>query len=343
MLEIVELDPRHDADLRAWHQVYLAAEVFEREAPAPWQYDELAAQARTPNQYRERYFLGRVDGAPVACSMVSNDTLSNQTIGDPQVHVLPSHRRLGHGSALLALAEDAARAWGCTTLMAEASWSSDSGPSGDGSPGREFARRHGYRLRIVNHQRELALPVDGALLTDLSDSAAHRSGGHRLVAWTGAVPDDIAEGVARLQALVGTEAPMGDLEFEEESPDVDAMRQREAVQAAQGRTKYGVAALSSSGFVAAYTDLVTTIHEPGVAYQWGTLVDREHRGHRLGLAIKVENVRRLIAERPDITRLVTYNALDNPHMVDINDLLGFVPVEYLGEFQKRLGPATDKL
>ena len=46
-----------------------------------------------------------------------------------------------------------------------------------------------------------------------------------------------------------------------------------------------------------WTDLATTIHEPGRAYQWGTLVDRAHRGHRLGVAVKVANLRLLQRER----------------------------------------------
>ena len=34
----------------------------------------------------------------------------------------------------------------------------------------------------------------------------------------------------------------------------------------------------------------------------------QHRGHRLGVAVKVANLRLLQRERPDIVRLTTYNA-----------------------------------
>ena len=86
----------------------------------------------------------------------------------------------------------------------------------------------------------------------------------------------------------------------------------------------------------AYSDLATTVHEPGRAYQWGTLVRREHRGHRLGVAVKVANVRLLQRERPDITRLTTYNAEVNSHMIGVNEAIGFRPVARLGDFQKKL-------
>jgi RimJ/RimL family protein N-acetyltransferase len=88
--------------------------------------------------------------------------------------------------------------------------------------------------------------------------------------------------------------------------------------------------------VVAYTDVATTIHEPGRAYQWGTLVRPDVRGHRLGLAVKVANLRLLQAERPDIEQLTTYNAEVNAHMGAVNDRLGFAPVGRLGEFQRRL-------
>ena len=95
-------------------------------------------------------------------------------------------------------------------------------------------------------------------------------------------------------------------------------------------------ALDADGVVVAYTDLATTVHEPGRAYQWGTLVRRDHRGHRLGVAVKVANLRLLERERPDVRRLTTYNAEVNAHMIGVNEAMGFVPVARLGDFQKPL-------
>jgi len=94
--------------------------------------------------------------------------------------------------------------------------------------------------------------------------------------------------------------------------------------------------LDGSGTAVAYTDLVTSVHEPGRAYQWGTLVRSDHRGHRLGVALKVANLRLLQEERRDIRRLTTFNAEVNTHMVGVNDALGFVPVARLGDFQNLL-------
>jgi len=76
--------------------------------------------------------------------------------------------------------------------------------------------------------------------------------------------------------------------------------------------------------------------ERGRAYQWDTLVLPEHRGHRLGLALKVANLRALQAEHPEVTRITTWNAEQNGPMVAVNVELGFEIVERLQEWQGSL-------
>jgi hypothetical protein len=61
---------------------------------------------------------------------------------------------------------------------------------------------------------------------------------------------------------------------------------------------------------------------PSIANQEDTSVMREHRGSRLGLLMKCDMVRWLRAERPDVTATQTWNALDNTHMIAVNDALG---------------------
>lgn len=207
---------------------------------------------------------------------------------------------------------------------------------GAGEPGPEFLRRHGYSLALGDIQRVVDLPVPDALLDELAAEAAPHHAAYTLRSWVGALPDELIQGWAELVSTLMTEAPIGDLHVEPESADVAAVREDEVMMARQGRTKYNTVALDAQGALVAYTDLVTTIHEPGRAYQWGTLVRTADRGHRLGLAVKVANLRLLQRERDDIARLTTYNAEVNGHMIGVNERLGFRPVERLGEFQKLL-------
>lgn len=337
-MDILDVDPADDAAMAEWHAAYLEADLFERESPTPWQLPELLAEARTTQTHsRFAFVVGREQGVVVAAGRITVDLLSNSHIASVDDYVRPAHRRRGHGREVLARLEEIARSWGCTSAMSESAWASGLGPDGTGAPGREFARATGFHLGLVDVQRAARLPVADDLLTALADGArAAYEPDYRLDTWTGPVPDAYAEGWARLGSLVATEAPMGELEFDPESPSVEALREREAVQEAQGRLKHNTVAVAADGAVVAYSDIATTIHEPGVGYQWGTLVDPAHRGRRLGLAVKVANLAHLQATRPDITRVITYNAEVNGHMIDINRQLGFEPVEYLGEFQKSL-------
>lgn len=336
-LRIAPVDPFDDAAVDAFYDVYLAAERVNGDAAAPWMREEVRVDLQDPPARRRlEAFAGSVDGRVVAVGMVSTPLADNLERAMLAVHVLPEVRRRGHGSAMLAHLESAARERGRSVLGGEASWRYEAGSAGRGEPAPEFAAARGYDLALGDVMRVLSLPVDEATLEHLATEAAGHHRGYRLRSWVGPVPDDLLEGWARLYADLVVEAPTGELQVEAEAADPALVRADEEKLARMGRTKLNTVALAPDGEVVGYTDLATTVHEPGRAYQWGTLVRREARGHRLGVALKVANLRLLQREAPEITHLTTYNAEVNEHMIAVNELLGFRPVARLGEFQKRL-------
>jgi GNAT superfamily N-acetyltransferase len=101
-----------------------------------------------------------------------------------------------------------------------------------------------------------------------------------------------------------------------------------------------VARHDPSGQVVALTDLGLTAGHPEVAYQWATIVLPSHRGHRLGMLVKLANLAYLRSSRPQVRLLNTWNAAINDHMVSINEAIGFRPVERWREWQLELQDST---
>lgn len=337
-LTIRRVDPFDDETFDAWHDVYHRADRHEREDYAtPWTKAELKISMREPSRRWTRMaLLGEVDGVAVATGFAGLPMLDRLGQAEVGVTTAPEHRRQGHATAMLAVVEDAVRAQGRTVLSGEAAWAYELGSTGEGSPGLEFALARGYRLGLGDVVRELTLPVPDGLLAELARDAAPYHPAYTLRSWVGPVPDDLVHGWAELSSTLMTEAPTGEMEREQEAVDIEALRQGEELGRKQGRTKFNTVALDAAGNVVAYTDIATTIHEPGRAYQWGTLVHRDHRGYRLGMAVKVANLALLQRESPFTRRVLTWNAEVNGHMIGVNERLGFVPVERSGEFQKRL-------
>jgi GNAT superfamily N-acetyltransferase len=336
-LTIEPIDPHDPTAFDPFYDVYLAAEQATGGIASPWMREEVRVSMQ--EQGTRRWiggFAGRVGGRVAVVGQLSTPLLDNRESADLAVHVDPEHRRCGLGTAMLARLEHEARRRGRTLLNAEAVWAWPAGPEGVGEPGPEFARSSGFALGLGDVKSTLALPVSDGLLDRLAAEAAPHHAAYTLRSWEGPVPDDLVEGWARLNASLLTEAPTGELEREPEDADPSVVRETEDVLARQGRRKYNTVALDPSGDVVALTDIATTVHEPGKAYQWGTLVRPDARGHRLGMAVKVANLRLLRSERPELTEVTTYNAEVNHHMVGVNERLGFRPVARLGEFQKRL-------
>lgn len=337
-MDIEQIDPHNGPALAAWHATVVAADSAGREDVAtPWQLPEVQAQLASQTDVLRLVYAGIEDGRTVvAAGQVALPLTHSTTHAEVQVFVHPDHRRQGHGSRMMGHLVTVARGHGRAVLNSETVWPYEGPADGAGTPGVEFLRRHGFVLGLGNVMRTLDLPIDHTLLDRLAAEAAPHHGEYELRSFVGRVPVELEQGWADLVSGLSVEAPTGGMERERESADVEELRRRQDLAEAQGRTKYHTAALSPEGHVVAYTDLATTRHDPDNAFQWGTLVDPAHRGHRLGLAVKVANLRLLQAEQRTARRVRTWNAEVNGPMIAVNEWLGFRPVERLGEFQRRL-------
>lgn len=338
--EIVEVASGDQAGIRAWAAVTASSLRYDVGAPAtPWTAEELAVLVGASDGMRSDHFqLGLLDGEPVAAGRLALRLLDNLDGAEVDVQVRPDHRRQGYGGRLLDRLEQAAAAAGRSRFDARAQWPYDGPADGAGIPGMAFARARGYRFGIGEVQRELDLPVAEQRLAELAAAAAPHHASYRIEAWHGPVPDELVESWLAVWSTLPTEAPAGDSEREEDSADVAAFRAMEATQARQGRSSWHAVALDAGGDVVAYTEIVVPTLDPGVAFQGGTLVARGHRGHRLGVALKVANLQALQRD-PDLAgrRVVTWNAEVNGPMIDINEEIGFVPRARSAELQRRAG------
>ena len=300
---------------------------------------ELVVGAREPSKSWKTIRLnGSVDGVVVAVGQVQMPLLDNLSAAEVEVDVLPEHRRRGYGSEMLEKCEEIAKAHDRTRFDVMTAWPYDGAPDGAGTSGVEFGKVHGYAFGLGDVQREVRLPIDHAVLDELAAEAAARSGDYEIRTWSGPFTDDaLLLSYLELSSKLITEAPMGDNEYEDEAVDLEAHRMHEAIIAKQDRLKFTTVALAPDGKVAAFTDLMAPSHDATYVFQWGTLADRAHRGHRLGLAVKIANLKALQATGEyDGRRLVTWNAEVNDHMIGINHRMGFMPVARAGELQKKI-------
>ena len=237
------------------------------------------------------------------------------TLARVDVATHPADRRRGHGAAMLEHLTAVAVGHGRSTAERRGGLDLRRPPGRRGHPERRLPDP--ARLRALPRRREAApatCPSTTTCSTRLAAEAATATRGYRCAHFVGPVPEDLLDGFGALVGSLITEAPMGDLDFEPEVFDAARIRADEKVFEASGRTKYTTVAIAPDGELVAYSELVVPSYDPGRVYQWGTLVPPEHRGHRLGLATKVHNLRRFQERESGRTALFTYNAeVNRPH------------------------------
>ena len=158
--------------------------------------------------------------------------------------------------------------------------------------------------------------------SELRAEAETRSAGYSVVSWLAPAPAEYLDQLGRLHSTMA-DAPR-DAGVEPQVWDAQRIRHSEQVMAEHQVTCYSVAARQdATGKLAALTEMATEAGTPGAAFQLLTAVLPEHRGHRLGLLLKVAMLQWLLEREPAIRVIETGNAGANAHMIAINELLGF--------------------
>ena len=276
----------------------------------------------------------------------------NTHLAELSVTTGAEHRGVGIGSALLAAAEQVAAQRGRTTLLLDSTHTRESDlddpgallpPTGSGrisrtDPAAAFALSHGYVLEQGERYSVLHLPLEDPALVDRlhADAAAAAGDRYRTVSWVDRCPDEFLEQFAVLSTRMSTALPLAGLDVGEDPWDAARVRNHEKTIVETGRQMFVTAAVhEATGELVAYT-AINTPRGSGIAFQEDTLVVDEHRGHRLGMLVKTVNLRALLAQHPEITRIHTWNAEENHHMLAINVALGFRPTGVVGVWQKKV-------
>jgi GNAT superfamily N-acetyltransferase len=328
-LMIRRIDPQEPHDVDAFLDTYRAAELAADPAARLYTRDDATAMlgADDTSFFLEAY--GAFDDAEVrGISMTSGGLRDNLTLAQVQLWVHPDHRRSGVGSALADDAEARLLRGGRTVLRTQVR-------AGQGHPGnQEFAESRGYHVVLTDIERRLPLPADRDHLARLAAEASERHADYDVHTVVGPFPAELRASYVALRNLLIAEMPSGGLDLEESGETVEDLIAEEARFASAGRTSVTGYAVQGDQVVA-YAEASVSV---GTAHadQFGTLVHPDHRGHRLGMAVKCAQLRALEESFPGRSYLCTTNAEVNEHMVAINADLGFEIHQVWMELEKRL-------
>jgi GNAT superfamily N-acetyltransferase len=310
--------------------------------------EELLPRWLDPHDPR-RLFMARVDGRIVGRGTYEFVPQPRDPVGWLTVEVLPEFRRRGIGGAVLDVMDVIARQDGRTTYQSGFIGRNLQGgrripsPTGFGSvPARDdgvrFALSHGFALEQVERMSALALPVAPAVLARHRSKAERAAGtDYRVVRWQGRTPEERREDLALLRNRMTTDAPYGQLEISDENWTAERVSDQDDLEEQSPRILLTSAIeYVPSGRLVAFNELWAPSDRTRPVTQRDTLVLSEHRGRRLGMLMKIDNIQALAEHRPEHPMITTENAEENRYMLSVNEEVGFVAVAYESAWRKVL-------
>lgn len=303
-------------------------------ADSPWEHlltpyrQEMRMRHGWDGEPARCFLVADHDGRPIGTARINTSEWDNLELAWLGLSLHPGHRRQGHGSAALEALHDECRGIG-RPLVGLDGWDDDAA--------RGFAAAVGYeqKSQSVNRRqdlRELGADFFEAAYAE-SEPVAHD---YELVRIAGRSPTDLQAGLATVAASIN-DAPLDDLEFEDEVYTPQRIRDFERAQTEGGNRLYRVVARhTATGELAGHTVVTVDTERPEIGAQEDTTVVRGHRGHRLGLLLKTDLCRWLLAVEPQLRTLDTWNAESNDHMIAVNERLGYRVVGRALEFQRRV-------
>ena len=258
----------------------------------------------------------RVDGIPVAVADLELGEWDNRDLGWLGIVVDPAHQatrlRLG-------------RCW-----LSRWPWpASLVAPSSGPMAGRVRARSRLLAATGSGVASEelysLAAPKElprESLAAIRGEAAAH-AGDYELVRIAGHAPDELIPAIAELTAAIN-DAPLDDLDVEDEVFPVERIRDYETATIEAGHRLYRIIARHrSTGEPAGHTVVVVDTETPTAR-----LPARHGRGTRApwapaGAAAQGRDAALARRAEPQLTTIDTWNAESNEHMIAVNERLGY--------------------
>jgi len=306
---------------RAAYAVIQAA--AEQEFPSAIPVDEAWALVESPPPEYRFSCLAALEGSEVVGGAWLTWSLAeNRELLVAELGVDAAHRRQGIGSALLEAAKAAALADGRSAILG-----GTVSPYGEGAgAGAAFAEARGFVSQYAALHQVLDYPVAGLDARAAEVALHHRD--YSLITWPDGCPDEYVDQYCELLSLIDSEVPLDDLEIEAKRWTPERLRSVEARRRTAGHLTSTTVAIAPDGTLAGYTELTGKPQQPDRLDQHDTLVRPEHRGHRLGLALKIANLQALQTRTSQPATIHTSNAETNAPMIAVNDHLGFRPVEH---------------
>ena len=334
-MQIRHVDVQDEPSLRAWHRAGSAAHRHDRPDVPLWSEDEAVAIVSSDDP-EERFvpLVAEVDGAVAGSAIVFVPLLDNLDKAYFLLSVVPAHRGRGLGDALMAEVLAVGAAEGRKLMLGSASSPVDADAS---HPVHRFAARHGFAVGNTEIRRTLRLPVPEETIQTWVDEARPHHEGYQILTYVDLVPAELRPSFVHLLNQLAADAPTGDIEFEAGGTTVESYELNERRRIETGR-KAIITVAVRDGEAVAHSTLSVPPGDTSMPHlnQWGTLVRADHRGHRLGLAVKAENLRAVQQLHPERTLIGTSNSPANGPMVAINEKMGFRPVEANIEFVRTL-------
>jgi GNAT superfamily N-acetyltransferase len=328
-MELREFGPDDSSSVEAFVEIRNAS----RAVDAPWLHPDTPYRRRMEMIHAwdgepGRHFLTHVGEGMVGAATVDYSNYDNLDLAWLEINIHPDHRRQGHGTAALEALYEICREMR-RPLLGLDGW--------DGDQTRGFAAATGFELKSQSiNRRQVLSELPAGQVDKLYDEALKQAGDYELLRFSGGTPDELIPAVASLTGAIN-DAPLDDLEFEDEVFSPERIRAYEYSQRESGfRFRRLVARHRTTGELAGHTVVTVDSERPAIGDQHDTAVAREHRGHRLGVLLKAGMLRWLAEEEPQLETIDTWNAESNDHMIFVNELLGYRIMGRTLEFQRRI-------
>ena len=328
------MDPRDDAAFAQWFAVTEASDRFERPDEPNWLLHEQQRMSLDDEDSRKELLAARADGATVGVARLDFPLKDNLHLCETVLVVHPDARRRGIGRKLDDEVVRRIRAAGRTTVLTMC----DEPPGTEGrSTGRLAGTALGYDVAQTEVRRDIDLPLDPERVIELERTCAPYAVDYTVRTWWDRCPDDLVDDRAHLGEAMSTDVPLDKMDWQPEVWDADRLRRQEALAQSIDRTFVSAGAVHvPTGRLVAYTDMAIPRSAPRRAYQCDTLVLREHRGHRLGMLLKLTALQELHRASPQTAFISTWNARENAPMIAVNDALGARTNGGIAALQKRV-------